>query len=205
MNTHMIRSFKPRLQCLGKDSQRSSTASNPISRIFSSALPVSRRIPFQLKSAGPFRPLRRSVWMPVRRASSGIAPRPPKLLTTLSVGLFGTLLLVPVAILHNAERKFPDKVDSILPPQMSSAISYFTSPFGFDSKITLQSEGVSAAINTLNQKRVEAVRKHRAWRKSKRKKWKGYEKKAENDLLSALPKKPNKEKKWSLLRRIALL
>lgn len=154
----MIRSFKPRLHSLGKDSQRSiTTASNPISRISSSALSVSRRIPFQLKSAGCFRPLRRSVWMATRRASTGVAPRPPKMLTTLSFGLFGTLLFVPVAILHNAERKFPDKVDSILPPQMSSAIGYFTSPFGFDSKITLQSEGVSAAINTLNQKRVEAV------------------------------------------------
>merc|ERR1719285_1143372 len=121
------------------------TASNPTSRISNSVLPASRRIPFQLKSAGCFR--QSSIARPSTRRghvmcssrhrySSLLSVATPKLsraTTTIGLGFFGTLFFIPLAILQSAKTKFPAHVDSILPAQMTAVFGQLTSFYDFNS------------------------------------------------------------------------
>jgi len=142
------------------------TASNPTSRISNSVLPASRRIPFQLKSAGRFRQSSRSVWIARpstrrghvmcssrHRYSSLLSVATPKLsraTTTIGLGFFGTLFFIPLAILQSAKTKFPAHVDSILPAQMTAVFGQLTSFYDFNSKTAggKQTFGVPATIGS---------------------------------------------------------
>jgi len=114
------------------------TASNPTSRISNSVLPASRRIPFQLKSAGRF------------RQSSVATPKLSRATTTIGLGFFGTLFFIPLAILQSAKTKFPAHVDSILPAQMTAVFGQLTSFYDFNSKTAggKQTFGVPATIGS---------------------------------------------------------
>jgi hypothetical protein len=90
--------------------------------MMNSVLPASRRIPFQLKSAGRF------------RQSSVATPKLSRATTTIGLGFFGTLFFIPLAILQSAKTKFPAHVDSILPAQMTAVFGQLTSFYDFNSK-----------------------------------------------------------------------
>jgi len=104
------------------------TASNPTSRISNRVLPASRRIPFQLKSAGRFR--QSSVAIRAHVAT----PKLSLTTTTIGLGFFGTLFFIPLAILESAKSKFPAHVDSILPAQMTAVFGQLASFYDFNSK-----------------------------------------------------------------------
>jgi len=80
-----------------------------------------------------------------------------------SVGLvfFGTVFFIPCAILHGAEKKYPD----CIAPQMQSMIAQISSLYTFNQKISFESDQsrfeVSKAFNRLlniqEAERVEAV------------------------------------------------
>jgi len=120
------------------------TASNPTSRISNSVLPASRRIPFQLKSAGRFR--QSSVAVRAHVAT----PKLSRATTTIGLGFFGTLFFIPLAILQSAKTKFPAHVDSILPAQMTAVFGQLTSFYDFNSKTAggKQTFGVPATIGS---------------------------------------------------------
>lgn len=164
MNRVFVGNMRPKLN-RNKELRLITTSSNPMSRISNSILPASRRVPFQLKSAGRFRQCSRSVWIATqstrngkiygRKCSSAMlsvaTPQLSRAVTTLGLGFFGTLFFVPLAVLHDAEQKFPGHVDSILPPQMTSVVGQITSFYDFSSGATSSKKtgfGVPATIGS---------------------------------------------------------
>jgi len=142
MNRVFVGNMRPKLN-RNKELRLITTSSNPMSRISNSILPASRRVPFQLKSAGRFRQCSRSVCVATPQLSRAV--------TTLGLGFFGTLFFVPLAVLHDAEQKFPGHVDSILPPQMTSVVGQITSFYDFSSGATSSKKtgfGVPATIGS---------------------------------------------------------